>query len=203
MSTQCYCRIMATTVLVFVFSFAPMVWGQGFPRGHRDALGPRFKAAPGYRQQPRRQDTGIDAVRRWNEIAINASGLDHTPVADGETRVFGEQIGPGRAGRAMAIVHIAIFDAVAAISGGYRSYTEFLAAPVMYRCMPRLHRRRTIRSAFSFLRKRKILPRHLLRICSSFQADVQSKMGWISGAAPQRPSSNSAQTMVRSIRSRA
>jgi hypothetical protein len=70
-----------------------------------------------------RQDTGIDAVRRWNEIAINASGLDHTPVTDGETRVFGEQIGPARSSRAMAIVHIAIFDVVAAISGGYRSYT--------------------------------------------------------------------------------
>jgi len=124
MSTRCYCRIMATTVLVLVFSLGPMVWGQGFPRGHRDALGPRFNAAPGHRQQPRRQDTAIDAVRRWNEISINASGLDHTPVADGETRVFGEQLGPGRAGRAMAIVHIAIFDAVVAISGGYRSYTE-------------------------------------------------------------------------------
>jgi PAP2 superfamily len=123
MSTSCYCRITATTVLAFIFSFGPNVWAQGFPRGHRDALGPRFKAAPRSSQQPRRQDAGIDAVRRWNEIAINASGLDHTPLTDGETRVFGEQIGPGRSSRAMAIVHIAIFDAVIAITGGYRSYT--------------------------------------------------------------------------------
>ncbi len=62
-------------------------------------------------------------VRHWNEIAIDASGLDHTPVVDDEPRVFGEQIGPGRAARAMAIVHIAIFDAIAAARGGYETYT--------------------------------------------------------------------------------
>ena len=66
---------------------------------------------------------GLDALHRWNEIALNASGLDHTPVAPGENRVFGEQFGPGRSSRAMAIVHIAIFDAVHAIVGGYNSYT--------------------------------------------------------------------------------
>jgi hypothetical protein len=61
-------------------------------------------------------------VRRWNEIAINASGLDHTPVAPGENRVFGEQLGPCRAARAEAIVHIAIFEVVNSIAGGYQSY---------------------------------------------------------------------------------
>jgi hypothetical protein len=62
-------------------------------------------------------------VRHWNQVAVDASGLDHTPPANGENRVFGEQFGPLRASRAMAIVHIAIFDAVNAIAGGYRSYT--------------------------------------------------------------------------------
>src|SRR5262245_34199622 len=61
-------------------------------------------------------------LRRWNQIAIDASGLDHTPVAPGENRVFGENLGPGRASRAMAIVHIAMFEAVNAIAGKYRSY---------------------------------------------------------------------------------
>ena len=28
-------------------------------------------------------------VHDWNHIAIDASGLDHTPVAPGENRVFG------------------------------------------------------------------------------------------------------------------
>ena len=62
-------------------------------------------------------------IRHWNEVAINASGLDHTPVVAGENRVFGEQFGPTRASRAMAIVHIAIFDAVNAIDGRFQSYT--------------------------------------------------------------------------------
>jgi len=68
-------------------------------------------------------------VHHWNEIAVNASGLDHTPVAPGENRVFGEQFGPTRASRAMAIVHIAIFDAVNAVAGGYQSYTGQPRAP--------------------------------------------------------------------------
>ena len=61
-------------------------------------------------------------ILRWNSIAINASGLDHTPVAPGENRVFGEQVGPCRAARAMAIVHIAMFEAINSIVGGFRSY---------------------------------------------------------------------------------
>jgi hypothetical protein len=68
-------------------------------------------------------------VRYWNQVAINASGLDHTPVAPGETRVYGEQLGPCRASRAMAIVHIALFDAVNAVFGGYHSYTGLPPAP--------------------------------------------------------------------------
>jgi hypothetical protein len=34
---------------------------------------------------------------------MDASGLDHTPVMTGEHRVFGENLGPGRSSRAMAI----------------------------------------------------------------------------------------------------
>src|SRR6185503_15320288 len=62
-------------------------------------------------------------VIHWNEVAINASGIDHTPVAPGENRVFGEQIGPGRSARAIAIVQIAVFDALVAVNGGYTTYT--------------------------------------------------------------------------------
>ncbi len=63
-------------------------------------------------------------IRHWNRIAIDASGLDHTPVAPGENRVFGEQYGPTRSSRAMAIVHIAMFDALNAIEGKYAGYTK-------------------------------------------------------------------------------
>ncbi|HLB16586.1 MAG TPA: phosphatase PAP2 family protein [Burkholderiales bacterium] len=109
-------------------------WADGFRGGVREALGPRFDASPRVRDGPKHQASrrGSDTasrIRHWNEIAIDASGLDHTPVGPGESRVFGEQIGPGRASRAMAIVHIAIFDAVNAIAGGYRSYTGLARAP--------------------------------------------------------------------------
>src|SRR6201982_1484072 len=72
---------------------------------------------------------GLDALHRWNVIAINATGLDHTPVAPGENRVFGEQLGPGRSSRAMAMVHIAMFDALDAVVGGFASYTGTHVAP--------------------------------------------------------------------------
>jgi hypothetical protein len=62
-------------------------------------------------------------LRHWNEVAMTATGLDHRPVEPGESRVFGEQIGPGRSARALAIIHIALFEAVNAVFGGYESYT--------------------------------------------------------------------------------
>src|SRR5206468_5921296 len=43
--------------------------------------------------------------------------------------VFREQLGPGRSSRAMAIVHIAMFDAIDAVVGGYQSYTG-VRAPI-------------------------------------------------------------------------
>jgi hypothetical protein len=72
--------------------------------------------------------TAADALAHWNQIALDASGLDHTPVAAGETRVFGEQLGPARASRATAIVHIAMFDSVNGVLGGYKSYTNITPA---------------------------------------------------------------------------
>jgi len=69
------------------------------------------------------QSRATSALTHCNRLAIDASGLDHTPPAPGETRVFGEQFGPTRASRAMAIVHIAMFEAVNAASGRYESYT--------------------------------------------------------------------------------
>src|ERR1700682_1106141 len=88
----------------------------------RDAYGQRFQANQSA-ERARGPRAGLDSLHRWNQIAIDASGLDHTPVAIGEHRVFGEQLGPARASRAMAIVHIAMFDAMNGIIGGYESYT--------------------------------------------------------------------------------
>jgi hypothetical protein len=125
--------LIATALLLFA-GLGATARADGFGGGHREALGKRFEAAPQLdgarrREPPRRGSDGQDALLRWNRIAIDASGLDHTPVAAGENRVFGEQLGPGRASRAMAIVQIAVFDAVNAITGGYRGYTGLPAAP--------------------------------------------------------------------------
>lgn len=61
---------------------------------------------------------------RWHEISLAATALDHTPPPPGDPRVFREQLGPHRSSRALAIVHIAMFDAINAITGNnFRSYT--------------------------------------------------------------------------------
>jgi hypothetical protein len=101
--------------------------------GLRDYLGPRFESrVPGARettQVPRHHAAAAGTFRYWNQVAVDASGLDHTPPAAGENRLFGEQLGPGRSSRAMAIVHVAMADAVSAIAGGYRSYTGIRSGP--------------------------------------------------------------------------
>src|SRR5207253_11517348 len=50
----------------------------------------------------------LDSIHRWNAIAINASGLDHTPVAPGVIGAFGEHLGPSFFSRVMAIVPSAV-----------------------------------------------------------------------------------------------
>ena len=113
---------MALLAVVTAPSFAA---GQT-PLTATEAFGPRISpalTAAAVVNPPRRSNATIDTVRYWNQVSIDASGLDHTPVAPGENRVFGEALGPGRSARAVAIVHIAMFDAVNGITGGFRSYT--------------------------------------------------------------------------------
>src|SRR3984893_2538329 len=107
-------------ILLAFTSFATAVQGQD--KTFRDALGEQFNGNQPAPQFPERHP-GSDSIHRWNEIAINASGLDHTPVPPGDPRHFGEQLGPGRSSRAMAIVHIAIFDTINAVDHRYHSYT--------------------------------------------------------------------------------
>src|SRR5690349_1786024 len=112
-------------LLGLVLSILP--FASGTNHEFNDLFGPLFHPAA-HVPPPVGPRQGLDSLHRWNVIAINASGLDHTPVAPGENRVFGEQLGPGRASRAMAIVHIAMFDALDAVVGDYSSYTGTQAA---------------------------------------------------------------------------
>lgn len=63
-------------------------------------------------------------VNFCNSVAIDTTALDHTSVAEGESRIFGQQFGPCRTSRAMAIVHMAMMEAYIVLNGGYTSYLE-------------------------------------------------------------------------------
>jgi VCPO second helical-bundle domain len=125
-------KVIIPTLVLLTLSLAVPAWASGALGGVEAVLGPHFTAAPQHhtasRHPPRHGGSAMAWLHHWNEVAINASGLDHTPLAPGEDRVFGEQYGPTRASRAMAIIHIAIFEAVNAIAGGYQSYTGLAPA---------------------------------------------------------------------------
>lgn len=93
--------------------------------GPAEALGPHREQAgtPAPAPAPRPPLNSSDSLNRWvvhwNQVAIDASGLDHTPS---ESRVYGEHLGPGRASRAIAIVQIAVFEALNAVQREYHSY---------------------------------------------------------------------------------
>src|SRR5213593_426839 len=109
-------RIVIATLTSFTLSLVVSAWADGFPGGVRDALGPRFNAGPRPPVLARRaHETGVDSVRYWNEIAINASVLVYNPVAAGADRVLCAQMGPGRSSLAISIVHFAICKAFNAI----------------------------------------------------------------------------------------
>ena len=73
---------------------------------------------------------GSDPVLRWNEIAQEVAGVDHRYVTrEEDPRAGGWQFGPTRTSRAFAIVHVAIADAVAAITGDFAPYLSTAPAP--------------------------------------------------------------------------
>jgi membrane-associated phospholipid phosphatase len=101
-------------------SNAQTIWGSRYNATGKRLLPQAHPFRPG--------NSASERLRHWNEIAVDASGLDHTRPEPGETRLFGQQLGPGRSARAIAIVHIAIFEALNAIDGKYESYIGLPAA---------------------------------------------------------------------------
>jgi PAP2 superfamily len=122
-SGRLFVPAIALIALVVTFS----AFAQQSERSMNRVWGDRY--TPGRQVQTPQQNSfrhngnSLERLRHWNHVAIDASGLDHTPVVPPDPRVFGEQLGPGRSARAMAIVHIAMFDSVNAIVGGFRSFT--------------------------------------------------------------------------------
>ena len=99
---------------------------QSYPGQQYESL---VQAGAATTEAPHHSANAADRLRYWNQIAVDSSGIDHTPLQPGENRVFGHQLGPGRSARAMAIVHIAMADSVASIRGGFRRYTQIPNAP--------------------------------------------------------------------------
>ena len=144
-------RLAAVGTLALVSSIGAFVLAQDGKGGFEGFWGSKYASpsagAPGHSNAPQRVPPNAiwaaEAQRgrrpipfdprsrlvHWNQIALDTTGVDHTPVAPGEIRVFGEQFGPGRASRALAIVHIAIFDAVNALAGEWVSYAYQDHAP--------------------------------------------------------------------------
>ena len=60
--------------------------------------------------------SNLNVVAKWNRIAVDASGFDHSAVG------AKQQTGPTRSSRAICIVHIAMHDAIQAIQRRYDTY---------------------------------------------------------------------------------
>lgn len=80
----------------------------------------------GDQQGPKPNTDATATVLRWNEITTDAIALDAVKTINGEPTDYQQQPGPPRSARAIAIVHIAIFDAYNAIVGGYTNYTSII-----------------------------------------------------------------------------
>lgn len=63
-------------------------------------------------------------LRDWSAFVVDRAAVDHTFVEPGETRVYGENFGPVRTARAYAITHVAMFEAVNAVTRRYESYVH-------------------------------------------------------------------------------
>ncbi len=124
-------KTVSTVAALALVMTLPAAMDAGAPRA-AVRIDPRLDSGqdPEAGQAPdRRLPRGVQMLRHWSQIAIDMSGLDHTPPGPGDPWAFGHQFGPGRASRAIAIVQIAVFEAVNAITGGYRSYAGVGRAP--------------------------------------------------------------------------
>jgi len=134
MTLKSHRRVIAHGLAVLLLSFTvPANTPQSEDR-FNDYWGSQYSAQQGISASPSlalqvdgpeaSNPNATNTILRWNSISIDASGLDHTPVAPGENRVFGEQVGPCRSSRAIAIVHIGMFEAINSIVGGFKSYVN-------------------------------------------------------------------------------
>ena len=69
------------------------------------------------------QTPQLGDILLWNGVALDATSLDHTTdTPQMPPSTFAEQFGPTRSSRALAITHLAVFEAVNLITKKYSSY---------------------------------------------------------------------------------
>ncbi len=106
--------------------------GNRRPPGPRD-VDPQYLTQMGTHELPLRYNApaGPNAAARfayWTNLAWAVNAYDHTPPMTPGVERDAEQLGPTRSSRALAIIHLAIFDAVNAICRRYPSYSGVLPA---------------------------------------------------------------------------
>ena len=125
-------RILLLLALLFALSSPAAVAGKHQPPGPRD-VDPQYQTRPGTHELPPRYQPppGPGAVARlayWNDVALRANAIDNTPPLTAGPAVAADQFGPVRSARAMAIVQLAVYDALNAVVHRYPGYSGALAA---------------------------------------------------------------------------
>lgn len=77
---------------------------------------------------PRKPVDLSDRILMWHEISLDTNALDYVPPP-GPATPYHQQFGPHRSSRAMAVVQLAVFEAVNAAHPKFLSYTGFAPPP--------------------------------------------------------------------------
>ncbi len=107
-------------------------------------------------------------VQLWHNVALDTVALDHTPEGDDGAPV--NQAGPTRTSRALAMVQIAVFEALNTIERRYENYTD------------KSYRRRNLRDASpdaavakaAFDTLSALYPDHSKRLENIYEEDIES-----------------------------
>ena len=167
--TRRFCTF-AAALITIVTSLVAFTWAQAPAGGFEQFWGARYTyPSSGRRPLHQRLDghdchgrvrrltrAPSDAMHHWNHIAIDSRGTrSHAGRRKAIRGSLASRSDLADRARAMAIVHIAIFDAVNAIAKRYRSYTNIADASPERRWTRPSHRRRTTRSSRCSPRRRR------------------------------------------------
>jgi hypothetical protein len=97
------------------------------------ATPPTYQTQPGTHELPPRYTAPngpapAARIAYWNEVALRTIAVDHAPPFTGGATIVAEQLGPTRTSRLMAIVQLAVYDALNAIYRRYPGYSGNLPA---------------------------------------------------------------------------